>query len=157
MNQNSGLSLIERISGTFDEKSDEYLHESYFPLIESIKDNLQALLNSQKIVFRWDENSSELQKSILNYGLDCLQGYLYDSNQSAEMLCIEIENTIKIFEMRLQQVKVSIQNSEIADHLLFLIEGMFAEGFEKFEVQFQTKLNLDNCHFITTMKNLERI
>ncbi len=157
MNQNNGLTFIERLSASSNEKSEDYVPESYFPIIESIKDNLQALLNSQKIVFSWDENSPDLQRSILNYGLDSLQGFLYDSYQSAEILCIEIENTIKTFEMRLQQVKVSMQKSEIADHLLFFVEGIFVEDFEKFEVQFQTKLNLDNCKFITTMKNLERV
>lgn len=157
MKELRGLSFIERMTQTIAQKNINEGQWGDYIIIESIKENLQILFNSKKSLVVWNENLVELEKCIFNYGLEGLQGFLYDSHQSIEYICREIEKIIFLFEKRLKQVKVSFEKTDAVDHLSFLIEGIIADDFEKFEVRLNSIFNIRNNTFLITMKELDRV
>lgn len=81
-------------------------------IIESIKRDLEALLNTKRRCLSWPSHLHELDKSVLNYGIDDFMGLDLDSLSAKERLCQHLEETIKLFESRFKSVKVSIVQGE---------------------------------------------
>ncbi len=80
----------------------------------SVRRDLENLLNTRKSEFNWPEKWDELKQSILNYGVADMTGRDLGSTALQNKLCAELANTIEIFETRLSQVKVRLQETNIA-------------------------------------------
>lgn len=87
--------------------------ESHYQQIQqlhlSVRRDLENLLNTRKPEFNWPSNWHELNRSILNYGVADLTGRDLSSTALQNKLCEELASTIEIFETRLKQVKVKLQ------------------------------------------------
>jgi type VI secretion system protein ImpF len=75
-------------------------------LRESVKENLEWLLNTRRIAGALPETYGPLRESVYYYGLPDLNVALA-SSQQRDRLLKEIESTVCLFEPRLDRVKVS--------------------------------------------------
>jgi type VI secretion system protein ImpF len=76
---------------------------------ESVGRDLQCLLNARRMLSAAVERYPELADSLVNYGLPDLQSYEVRGDRDRAGLLRIIEETIRRFEPRLQQVRVTMQ------------------------------------------------
>ena len=76
--------------------------------------DLQNLLNSRRMLASAVEEYPELEDSLVNYGLPDLQSYEVRGDRDHADLQRMIEDTIRRFEPRLQQVRVTSKTREQA-------------------------------------------
>jgi type VI secretion system protein ImpF len=104
------LSLLDRlIDQVPDQPQDPPLShaEAMEMLRRSTRRDLQALLNTRRRWRSWPDAFSELDRSVLGYGIpDFSTGALADAGLRAR-LCAEIEQTIRRFEPRFAAVTVT--------------------------------------------------
>jgi type VI secretion system protein ImpF len=74
----------------------------------SVCRDLQCLLNARRMLSPAVERYPELADSLVNYGLPDLQSYEVRGDQNQAGLCRMIQDTIRRFEPRLQQVRVAL-------------------------------------------------
>jgi type VI secretion system protein ImpF len=80
--------------------------------IESIKRDLENLLNTKRRCLSWPTHLQQLNKSIINYGIDDFMGLDLDSMTAKERLCQHLEESIKLFESRFKSVRVTLAQNE---------------------------------------------
>jgi type VI secretion system protein ImpF len=73
-------------------------------VIDSVRDDVQDLLNTHRTVLDIPEEFVEVRKSIVAYGLPDLASYEADGPGAALRICAEIAETIAMFEPRLTDV-----------------------------------------------------
>ena len=91
----------------------------------AIRRDLENLLNTRRTTDFLPDSSVETLHSMYNYGVPDIteigQNFLYDKDR----LLAEIEKAVRVFEPRLESVKVSIAPAVGAARVLrFVIEGM---------------------------------
>lgn len=75
---------------------------------QSVCRDLQCLLNARRRLSVAVERYPELADSLVNYGLPDLQSYEVRGDRDQAGLCRMIQDTIRRFEPRLQQVRVTL-------------------------------------------------
>ncbi len=109
---------------------------------ESIKRDVEALLNSRKPPIANLQNYSRASCSVINFGLPDLQNFA-EYAQDRSGLAMSILQTLRIFEPRIQNVRVSLLQSEtIARNVQFHIEGRVRYDTSLEEIHFDTVLEL---------------
>ncbi|HVV67758.1 MAG TPA: type VI secretion system baseplate subunit TssE [Gammaproteobacteria bacterium] len=94
-------------------------HQKIEQLHVSVRRDLENLLNTRRPEFTWPVVWRELNQSLLNYGIADLTGRDLSSIALQNKLCEELAATIELFETRLQQVKVKLQEtSQQSDRML---------------------------------------
>ena len=91
----------------------------------AIRRDLENLLNTRCTIEPLPESSAETRRSVFNYGVPDIteigQNFLYDK----ERLLAEIESAVRLFEPRLDGVKVAVVPATGAARVMrFAIEGM---------------------------------
>ncbi len=91
----------------------------------AIRRDLENLLNTRCTIEPLPESSAETRRSVFNYGVPDIteigQNFLYDK----ERLLAEIESAVRLFEPRLDGVKVAVVPATGAARVMrFVIEGM---------------------------------
>jgi len=86
---------------------------------------LENLLNTRCTIEPLPESSAETRRSVFNYGVPDIteigQNFLYEK----ERLLAEIESAVRLFEPRLDGVKVAVVPATGAARVMrFVIEGM---------------------------------
>ncbi|GAA3918574.1 type VI secretion system baseplate subunit TssE [Litoribacillus peritrichatus] len=81
-------------------------------LRQSVRRDLENLLNSKVQWHVWPEAYSELDLSLLNYGLPDFSSMAMDSLDGRQALCYRIEQTIRQFEPRFIDVDVTLLDEE---------------------------------------------
>ena len=111
-------------------ESDPGQHQLLKQLRESVRRDLESLLNTRYSIISPSEQHPELEKSLLNYGLpDLATVNILDSRRRDEFTRT-LEKTLMDFEPRFKTVKVSyLDNSDKLDRTLhFRIDAeIFAE------------------------------
>lgn len=79
---------------------------------QSVRRDLENLLNSKVQWHVWPDSYSELDKSLLNYGLPDFSSMAMDSLDGRQALCKRIEYTIRLFEPRFVDVSISLIDEE---------------------------------------------
>ncbi len=111
---------------------------------EFVRRDLEALLNTrldnaQEIPDEFEES----RKSLLTYGLPDLTTFQLKSDQERRRLIKIIENVIRTFEPRLQNIRVTLKSMEEYDSALhFKIEGILKTEPATERVVFDTALEL---------------
>lgn len=82
--------------------------EEYY---QDIKLSLERLLNSQAMIPS-QPNLSNIEKSVLSYGLEPFFKKTNVTNEEKQTLCQRIKEKIEIFEPRIASVEVSLANSK---------------------------------------------
>jgi type VI secretion system protein ImpF len=81
-------------------------------LRQSVRRDLENLLNSRVQWHRWPDSYTELQQSLLNYGLPDFSVMVVDSDEGRLQLCQAVAQTIRRFEPRFVDVDVSVPEQE---------------------------------------------
>lgn len=82
-------------------------------LRNSVRRDLENLLNTRVQWHTWPDNYAELPQSLLNYGLPDFSVMVVDSEEGREQLCKVVEDTIRRFEPRFVDVDVSVPEQEL--------------------------------------------
>lgn len=93
-------------------------------LKQSVRRDLEWLLNTRSFIDDIDENLEEVRKSVIVFGLPDFTGLSAKSHSEQKRLSKAIETAIKTFEPRFLDLKVSLEPVSSVDRLLkFHIEA----------------------------------
>lgn len=81
---------------------------------ESVRRDLESLFNTRQCCISPPENYTQLNASLLNYGLPDLATINLESSQEVAAFCAQAEAAIRHFEPRIK--KVQIKSSQGLDH-----------------------------------------
>lgn len=116
------LSLLDRLTDESPEDTRERPPEPYQVmehLRQSVRTNLQNLLNTRVRPTSWPEELEELAASLINFGIPDITAAQLQSEQKRKQYLRDIENRIRFFEPRLQQVVVRpVKSTNYADRSL---------------------------------------
>ena len=142
------LSLLDRLIDSKPKVRDEPLMsraKSVGLLKESLKRDLEWLLNTRRNPGEVTDKESELYKSLFNFGLPDLTNFALNSTDEQSRLAWMLEETIAIFEPRLEGVKVAMQPvTQGSRQLRFQIEGLLRMDPAPERVSFDTVLELNS-------------
>jgi type VI secretion system protein ImpF len=100
--------------------------QSLGQLKQSVRDDLQNLLNTRTRNVTWGPGLEELNRSLLNYGMPDFGGVNLASEDDRERFCSEVEAVIRQHEPRLLRVRVlPVTSNEPVDRTFnFRIEAL---------------------------------
>lgn len=139
----AGLPLLDRLTDEDpDKSSDGPVSQAYRvdQLRDSIRYDLEALLNSRRRFLPWSGNFPEVEQSLLTYGVDDFASDDFSNREFRQVLRREIEKTIRKFEPRLPAVSVIfLDNDDPLDRSLrFRIDAVLRLGRDSEEVIFDS-------------------
>ncbi len=110
---------------------------------ESIKRDLEWLLNTRQPVIPELESYPATASSVLNFGLPDIHTYDGSAGKEQNALTVALEKCIRTFEPRISQPRVFLTRSDLLTRSLkFHIEGqVFYENMDE-EIKFDTVLEL---------------
>lgn len=113
-------------------------------LIESVRRDLEKLLNTRWRCLSWPPHLDELEQSLVNYGLPDFSGLSFNTPESQGDLRKVIERTLAHFEPRFGKVSVSLDKTAKKDRVLrFRIDAVLRAGASN--VTFMTTVNSTNA------------
>ena len=140
------LTLLDRLMDFDPKVRDEPMMsrtQSVRQLKASLKRDLEWLLNTRRNPQEVTDKEAELYRSLYNYGLPDLTNFGLHSTDDQSRLSWLLEETIAIFEPRLEGVKVAMQPvSAGSRQLRFQIEGLLKMDPAPERVSFDTVLEL---------------
>lgn len=89
-------------------------------LLETVKADLEALLNARRSWRPLPEGCEALLQSPLGFGLSDFAAGAFNSLARRQQLCNEVQTVIERFEKRLTDVRVTLATSGVADATLRL-------------------------------------
>ena len=110
---------------------------------ESIKRDLEWLLNTRQPVIPELESYPATAASVLNYGLPDIHSFDGSAGKEQNALTVALEKCIRTFEPRINQPRVYLTRSDhLSRSLKFHIEGqIFYENMDE-EIKFDTVLEM---------------
>jgi len=100
-------------------ENDPGQHQLLSQLRDSVRRDLENLLNTRYCIIMPPEEYVELDKSLLNYGLPDLATVNIIDTKKREIFTRKLENTLAEFEPRFKSVKVSyVDNKDHTDRTL---------------------------------------
>lgn len=122
-------------------------------LKQSVRRDLEWLLNTRCHTMDFDERLEEVRKSILYYGLPDFSGVSIKNHNEQERLTKAIESSIKYFEPRFINLKVTLEPfNNIDRQLRFKIEASLDIEPTPEPVAFDTILQLGSGDFSVVEK-----
>jgi type VI secretion system protein ImpF len=125
--------------------------QSVRQLKASLRRDLEWLLNTRRIAEEAPESFEELNRSLYNYGLPDFSAMSFSNPRDRTRLLRSLEASIRLFEPRLDAVKVipvevtgEAQNKRL---LRFQIEGLLKMDPAPEQVSFDTVLQLTNGEY----------
>jgi type VI secretion system protein ImpF len=118
-------------------------------LKQSVRRDLENLLNTRWRAVGWPKDLSELESSVVNYGIPDFTGANLGSAGSRDDFVRVIQETIRRFEPRLKRVKVElVDNSEREDRTMrFRIDAILQCDQEPEPVVFDSSLEPASGNF----------
>ena len=115
-------------------------------LRQSLKRDLEWLLNTRRVTDDQVESSDEMKNSVLTFGLPDVSNYTVASSRDMNRLAWLIEGAVSTFEPRLEGAKILMEPMmEGASRTLrFSIEGMLRMSPAPERVSFDTVLELSS-------------
>ncbi len=149
--ENLQASILDRL---IDNEPEVFFEPVQFRLLDMrqikarvIRD-LENLLNTRRLADPPDAEFTELNRSVLIYGL---KDYISLSPRSASVRKIlrqDIERSIGRFEPRLKNVKVQLEADQKGHSLRFRINAMLVIEPEKEPVQFDTFFDINRSEYM---------
>lgn len=139
-------SFIDKV---VDEDKTNYKENSPAIFMASIlRRDLENLLNTYKSWLVPSEELTELNKSIISYGIEDISCYDLNSAKACENLCNQLEEVIQQYEPRLHQVKVqAIEHDRFERMLKLRIEAIFEVETIIMPIIYRTILDKGNSKF----------
>ncbi len=116
---------------------------------ESVRRDLEWLLNTRRIVDPAPQSFAELQTSLYHYGLPDITSLSADAPDTQLRLLEQIQETIELFEPRLAGVRVTASEPDDRRRreIRFLIEGLLRIEPAPEQVAFDTVLEVSSGEF----------
>ncbi|MCA9174395.1 MAG: type VI secretion system baseplate subunit TssE [Planctomycetales bacterium] len=113
-------SILDRLSNSSSREGGSVdAYKAIEQMRASVQRNLEDLMNTRVRCTSWPASLSELENSLLNYGIPDLTAAHLQSEQSRKEFLRELERRIKFFEPRLKGVRViPVENSDFYDRTL---------------------------------------
>jgi type VI secretion system protein ImpF len=123
--------------------------QSVKELKDAVRRDLEWLLNTRRIVHTAPESFTEVSQSLYHYGLPDVSSLSADSSETNVRLMRQVEETIKLFEPRLSNVRVSAGQTDDKDsrQVRFLIDALLEMEPSPEQVVFDTVLEISSCKF----------
>jgi type VI secretion system protein ImpF len=116
---------------------------------ESVKRDLEWLLNSKEAMADWPEDLRHLERSLLTYGMPDFSASTLSNTAHQDRLRRAVENTISRFEPRLFRVSVTlVEGREFDRSLRFRIDAMLRVDPAPEPVTFDSVLQLSTRSFV---------
>lgn len=138
-------SILDRL---IDERPDQIKepekqrHQLMNEIRDGVRRDLEILLNTRFRGVSPPEGCTQLEESLINYGLPDLNTFNFVSGSSREQFCKIVEDHIKKFEPRFKSVHVSIPDDTkiMGDSLNFRIEAIMYADPAPEEIIFDSSL-----------------
>lgn len=101
------MSLLDRLAAEDNERP------TVATIRQSVRRDLEALLNTRRSWLQWPVNLRELEQSVLGFGLPDFTVMDLSTDEARQWLCDEIRDTIVRFEPRLARVSVIAEEGEM--------------------------------------------
>ena len=112
-------------------------------LKDSLRRDLEWLLNTRRILEESTDPKAELTSSLYNYGLPDVTHFTLSSVRDQNRLSWLLESTVAIFEPRLRGAKVYMEPAERGSmQIKFRVDGMLVMDPAPERVSFDTTLDL---------------
>jgi type VI secretion system protein ImpF len=142
-------SLLDRLTDE-DPRSPVDVRISYLESLQNFKRSVQRdlewLLNTRRIVDEVPEHMEELRRSVYDYGIPDITSLSRDSFDSRDLLLARLGDALAIFEPRLANVRISMQELEGEGEarrreLRFIVEATLRLDPTPEQVMFDTVLH----------------
>ena len=112
-------------------------------LRESLRRDLEAMLNSRRRLLSWPEELEELERSLVNYGLDDLVNETLTADEFRDRFVDDVERLVRRLEPRIGRFEVVlVPNKDELDRTLRLrISGVVVIEGERRELTFDSHLD----------------
>ncbi|MDH3493178.1 MAG: type VI secretion system baseplate subunit TssE [Acidobacteriota bacterium] len=118
-------------------------------LKQSVRRDLEWLLNSRSYHTEIDEKSEEIKKSVVTYGLPDFTGMSVRNRHDMNKLRKAVEDAIKRFEPRFLDVKLVVDEPDNKDRMIrFRIEAFLNMEPAPEPITFDTVLELGSGDFV---------
>lgn len=115
---------------------------------DSVRGELERLLNTRWRCRSWPPNLEELDQSVVNYGIPDFSGASFRDARSQRELRQIIERAIRLFEPRCQRVRVSVAKENRRDRKLrFRIETELVSQGQREGAVFESTLDVSSSTF----------
>jgi type VI secretion system protein ImpF len=156
MNDNQGnirASLLDRLIDQEPEVSFEPVQYRLLDMrqikVLIIRD-IETLLNTRRTIYPPPAEFTELNKSVLVYGLRDFTSQSTKSTVLRKALRQDIERTIARFEPRLKNVKIHLESDQRGNSLRFRINALLVIEPETKPVQFDTVFDINRSEYVIT-------
>jgi type VI secretion system protein ImpF len=134
-------SLVDRLTDT--DQWPDTRNASITMYRDSMKRDLEWLLNTRKPVIPELENYPATAASVLNYGLPDLHSFDGSAGREHNALTAALEKCIRIYEPRIGQPRVFLTRTDLLSRSLrFHIEGQIIYENMQEEIKFDTVLEM---------------
>lgn len=139
-------SIMDRLST---EGPREGYGQNISQLKESVRTDLENLLNTRWRCMSWPPDLDELDLSLVNYGIPDFTGANFAANADREQLRRIIERIVRGFEPRFKQVRVAlVENADDEDRTIrFRIDALLFADPAPEQVVFDSQLEPATCNF----------
>ena len=138
-------SLLDRLTG-----DDGDRRSPVAQLRESLRRDLEALLNSRRRLLSWPEELEELDSSLLNYGLDDLVNETLTGDEFRERFVEDVERLVRRLEPRIGRFEVAIlpNHDELDRTLRLRISGLVTIDGDRQELLFDSHLDRTRSYLV---------
>jgi type VI secretion system protein ImpF len=119
----------------------------------SLLRDVDWLLNTRRIMEPAPDSLAELQQSVYHYGLPDVSSLSADSQETRRLLMRQVEECLRMFEPRLEDVRVSESDADSGrrqHQLRLVVEGTLQLDSETVPVVFDTVLDSSSGRFNVT-------
>jgi len=142
-------SLLDRLIVSDVDKEKELAGQDLSELHESVRQDLENLLNSRRRCDGWPDSLKELDSSLANYGLADFTTMNMISKEGRQTFQRRLENLIQQFEPRFEWVQIELPDDhETVDRTVhFRIHGMLHVEPARERVMYASSLEPMTCSF----------
>jgi type VI secretion system protein ImpF len=117
-------------------------------LKQSVRRDLEWLLNTRRFIGEVDETLEEAPRSVINYGLPDFTGFAAKNPHEQKRLTMVLEDALKLFEPRFMDLKVTLEPvSNVERVLRFRIEAQLRIDPAPEPVVFDTVMQLGSGEY----------
>ena len=148
------LSLLDRLSDNDPQISQETPlddNQQLRILQAGVRRDLENLLNTRFRYASWPPEMTELDDSLINYGIPDFTAAGLNSAQDSDILIKAIRLAISIFEPRLGEIRMERINDDFFDRTFrFRVEAMLLIDDQRHRVQFDSSMESATGKFAVT-------
>ena len=117
---------------------------------EGLRRDMEAMLNSRRWMTSWPRELEELDRSLVNYGLDDLVNESLSSSEFVDRFIEQVELLVRRLEPRIGRFEVTVlpNKDELDRTLRFRISGLVMLDGERQELMFDSHVDPVRSHLV---------